>query len=231
MEKRLDSFDRKKREVSNHFLKLDSAPIQNDEDDEVADDDDDNEVPDSGASTLTTDSAFLQDIKLPLKAGSPAFKIIASKVYILYPSMFQDPNIFGRFSIPQSINMDEKSDMSATKEILSPPTSGPLISAPSASSLSHPYNQNQQKKPYQPQPGLKKQPQQNDPSRRMFNGGQQQHLHQYRRQLSDEPTDSSEPTVPPFNDSEQDKGIESHIRGQIVVQNQDVNEYNSKKVY
>ena len=48
----------------------------------------------------------LDTVKLPPKSGNPAFSIHADKVYILYPSLFQDPNIFGRFSIPQTINLD-----------------------------------------------------------------------------------------------------------------------------
>lgn len=54
----------------------------------------------------------LQNIKLPKKSGSPAFSIHADKVYILYPSLFQDPNIFGRFSIPQNVNFEQSSDKS-----------------------------------------------------------------------------------------------------------------------
>lgn len=48
----------------------------------------------------------LQGVQLPPKTGSSTFSIHAEKVYILYPSTFQDPNIFGRFSIPQTINLD-----------------------------------------------------------------------------------------------------------------------------
>lgn len=48
----------------------------------------------------------LQSVQLPHKTGSSTFSIHAEKVYILYPSTFQDPNIFGRFSIPQTINLD-----------------------------------------------------------------------------------------------------------------------------
>jgi hypothetical protein len=63
-------------------------------------------------------------IQLPLgKKGNPAFSIHASTVYILYPSLFQDPNIFGRFSIPQSINMDRSvsGDEKMKAEILKMP--------------------------------------------------------------------------------------------------------------
>lgn len=52
----------------------------------------------------------IEHIKLPKKIGSPAFSIHAEKVYILYPSLFQDPNIFGRLSIPQNVNLDPSAD-------------------------------------------------------------------------------------------------------------------------
>lgn len=58
--------------------------------------------------------ATVDNIQVPMKGGSPAFSIHASKVYILYPSLFQDPNIFGRFSIPQNINLDPLNEKSTT---------------------------------------------------------------------------------------------------------------------
>jgi hypothetical protein len=69
-------------------------------------------------------STATNSIQLPLgKKGNPAFSIHASTVYILYPSLFQDPNIFGRFSIPQSINMDRSvlSDEKSKAEVLNMP--------------------------------------------------------------------------------------------------------------
>lgn len=54
-------------------------------------------------------SKTVANLKLPKKGGAPAFSIHAQKVYILYPSLFQDPNIFGRFSIPQNVNLDQPS--------------------------------------------------------------------------------------------------------------------------
>lgn len=57
----------------------------------------------------------LKNVEVPMKGGSPAFSIHADKVYILYPSLFQDPNIFGRFSIPQTINLDPVPDKSVSK--------------------------------------------------------------------------------------------------------------------
>ena len=58
----------------------------------------------------------IDNVQMPMKGGSPAFSIHASKVYILYPSLFQDPNIFGRFSIPQNINLDPLPDKSSSSK-------------------------------------------------------------------------------------------------------------------
>lgn len=71
----------------------------------------DNEENDDFANTTNGDADLLiksttNQIKLPDKQSSPAFSIHAQKVYIIYPSLFQDPNIFGRFSMPQSVNLD-----------------------------------------------------------------------------------------------------------------------------
>lgn len=57
----------------------------------------------------------LQSIQLPPKTGNPTFSIHAAKVYILYPSTFQDPNIFGRLSIPQTINLDPLAAQTVTQ--------------------------------------------------------------------------------------------------------------------
>lgn len=57
----------------------------------------------------------LQRVQLPPKTGSSTFSIHAEKVYILYPSTFQDPNIFGRFSIPQTINLDPLAAKTVTR--------------------------------------------------------------------------------------------------------------------
>lgn len=59
--------------------------------------------------SVKTDATSLE---VPEKSSSPAFSIHATKVYILYPSLFQDPNIFGRFSIPQNINLDPENEAS-----------------------------------------------------------------------------------------------------------------------
>lgn len=239
MELELDSFDRSKREISNHFLQMNPIPEKLDEEEipEILDDYVDVE-PGTGPPSVLADSAILQDIKLPVKAGSPAFKIIASKVYILYPSMFQDPNIFGRFSIPQSINMEGKGDLSTfTKDTnvatASPQTmynnEDPLMPSPS---LPYPVQQenNQQ---YQGE-------HLNYRRRMVYPGQQQQHFNQYRRQLPMIPAAAASagntelPLSSPIPSSEsiaKERSIQSHMRGQIVVQNQDVNEYNTQKGY
>ena len=258
MEQELDSFDRKKREISNHFLQMDPTPTELFEDEMPEElEDYDFDEPDTGVSTMSADTAILQDIKLPLKTGSPAFKIIASKVYILYPSMFQDPNIFGRFSIPQSINMEGKGDLSIIKEqnmeSTTFPTMDPFIDPSMAppSQATHPSNSFQQQQYNQQQyqnqliqdqnlqhQGERQTIQQNNPSRRMMihPEGDQRHMHQYRRQqpipIPPAPTEIVEPNPQQSEkDIAKERSIQSHMRGQIVVQNQDVNEYNTQKRY
>lgn len=70
---------------------------------------------DDDAATNDDVKMAMSKVEIPMKSGSPAFSIKAEKVYILYPSMFQDPNIFGRFSIPQNINLDPLPDKSVSK--------------------------------------------------------------------------------------------------------------------
>lgn len=75
----------------------------------------------------------LQGVQLPPKTGNPTFSIHAEKVYILYPSTFQDPNIFGRFSIPQTINLDPLAAKTVTQN--DELQSGQSHSSPSLSQL------------------------------------------------------------------------------------------------
>lgn len=106
MEDFLDKLDlttaKQKREIENSFIL----------DDEIGESP--NEPQDTRGSfdVKTT----IDNVQVPMKAGSPAFSIHATKVYILYPSLFQDPNIFGRFSIPQNINLDQMADKSVTSK-------------------------------------------------------------------------------------------------------------------
>ncbi|CAO1402333.1 unnamed protein product [Diamesa hyperborea] len=234
LEQEMDSYDREKREISNHYLQMDPSPTQTIED-EIPEDLDDyiSNEPDTDAS-LSADTAILQDINLPLKAGSPAFKIIASKVYILYPSMFQDPNIFGRFSIPQSINMEGKGDLSIMKD----------ANSHSTDSANHPSMNPPMPSPPQPlSPAYLLQKQQYDQlqlqNQQQGQRGVQNNYHSkrsnYRRQPipipSASPAEQADPLAQTSGDNGKERNIVSHMKGQIVVQNQDVNEYNTQKGY
>lgn len=59
----------------------------------------------------------MQSINIPNKKGNPSFSIHANTVYILYPSVLEDPNIFGRLSIPQNINLDRENEMSSNQQV------------------------------------------------------------------------------------------------------------------
>jgi hypothetical protein len=82
------------------------------------------------------------EIEVPLRNGSPAFSIHASKVYILYPSLFQDPNIFGRFTIPQNINLDPVPDKKPEfSDYIPPEATKPLANPPPPKAInSNPYS-------------------------------------------------------------------------------------------
>ena len=240
MEQELDSFDRKKREISNQYLQMDPTPTRG-FDDELNEEFDDYISGDTetGAPSMSADTAILQDINLPMKAGSPAFKIIASKVYILYPSMFQDPNIFGRFSIPQSINMEGKGDLTMIKDATNPSTINPsmntLMAPPPPLSPSPAYLL--QKQQYE-QMLLQNQHQQQQGERQRVQNNYASKRINYRRQQIPIPSAESattaelaDPLAQPAVDNGKERSIQSHMRGQIVVQNQDVNEYNSQKGY
>lgn len=58
----------------------------------------------------------MQSINMPNTKGNPSFSIHANTVYILYPSILQDPNIFGRLSIPQNINLDQENQKSSKRQ-------------------------------------------------------------------------------------------------------------------
>lgn len=132
-------------------------------------------------------SKTMQHVKLPRKVGGPAFSIHAEKVYILYPSLFQDPNIFGRFSIPQNVNLDPssaKSYMQANDYAADEESSEDLPSTAGTGMM--------------------------------------------RRQASNP---NSVDSKPPPKRKEQNRNVETHLTGSIVVLNQDVNEVNSKEGY
>lgn len=148
----------------------------------------------------------VSDVEVPMKGGSPAFSIHAQKVYILYPSLFQDPNIFGRFSIPQNINLDPEKQNAKSSDV--PKNDPPVVMAPNAKhtrhndvmkSSSNPYN------PYRP-----------NNSRRIA-----------RRNADNPPP----PNPTPMDDEDKKRNVETHLTGTIVVLNQDVNEINHKNAY
>lgn len=168
----------------------------------------DDEMPEKLNPSLGTgkdgEKPVVTEIKLPLKNGAaPAFSIHAQKVYILYPSLFQDPNIFGRFSIPQNINLDsfpEKQTQSqpdyTTKKtpnfVPSQMNPTPHVNSP----ISNPYN------PYA--------------------------VNNKRRMARQ----ADEVKAPGKNNEEGKKrNVETHMTGTIVVLNQDVNENNQKDAY
>lgn len=172
----------------------------------------DDELPPNDMRQISDDSAnlevrsTLQDIQLPSKTGSPAFSIHADKVYILYPTNLQDPNIFGRFSMPQSVNLDsaEKTVTQTKAEVRNDPSMAtqqqppPLLNA----GASFPLAYHLMGKQYQ--------------------GADLQS--QYRRR-------GKRQAIGPNEGEEKKRNVETHLNGAIVVLNQDVNEYNQKESY
>jgi len=76
-------------------------------------------------NVMSTDEAnaevqsTMQAINIPNTKGNPSFSIHANTVYILYPSVLQDPNIFGRLSIPQNVHMDRENEKSLNQPVQS----------------------------------------------------------------------------------------------------------------
>lgn len=154
-------------------------------------------------SQLEIDS-LTKTIQMPLgKKGNPAFSINAKTVYILYPSLFQDPNIFGRFSIPQNINMDKNS---LGTETTIPGGNGQQPTKPEVQ-MAKPQS------PQQPVPTPQYPPQ------------------QYPSRKGRRSADPKEAAVAPKAEEPKKRNVESHLSGTIVVQNQDVNEYNRRESY
>lgn len=104
---------------------LEGASRQKREVDENGGDEKPSDVKELSREDVNDVKSTLNEIKVPLKNGSPAFSIHAEKVYILYPSLFQDPNIFGKFTMPQTVNMDPMSVKQGE-----PPRSVPNIHVP-----------------------------------------------------------------------------------------------------
>lgn len=221
--------------------------------------------------------SVINDISMPKKDGSPAFKIVASKVYILYPSMFQDPNIFGRFSIPQNVNMEGLGGSGEKREeITSKPVDEVLVDKGSTHEIAQEevvvQTQRDNPVPINPalhgnpihQQAIRPQPYQNQ----MYGYGQQRQMpnmypNSYRRsgnkstnngrestesgvernwsskgvsrrsmaKQEDESNATGGTTENKEEEEEEKKPVETHLNGHIVVQNQDVNEYNVKHSY
>lgn len=199
LEKALDNLDdgapRKKRQMNKDLEYLD---------DEVADGANDAQ---SNDAKLNYDvKSSLNSVQVPMKGGSPAFSIHADKVYILYPSLFQDPNIFGRFSIPQNINLDPIPDKSTSKAKDVP----------------------QNLHPMQTQLGHRRQ--------MAFDeniDSQHRQVPYDQKKITKRETTDPTPTqkVPSKKEAEKKRNIETHLSGTIVVLNQDVNEINRKDSY
>lgn len=143
----------------------------------------------------------IDNVEVPLKSGSPGFSIHASKVYILYPSLFQDPNIFGRFSIPQSINVEPFSENTVTKSSL--PAN--LIQQPENSNVyGNTYPREEKKLFRREAEGISEPP-------------PQQQTQRVRPSLR--------------RKAEKKRNVETHLTGTVVVLNQDVNENNQKESF
>jgi hypothetical protein len=133
--------------------------------------------------------SITKSITLPLGGkGTSAFSVHATTVYILYPSLFQDPNIFGRFSIPQNVNLDKNSlgNVAANPQMY-------------------------------PNPNIQGRPD----------------IIRARGKRSADPseTTAATPQEQPQQAPPERRNVQTHMTGTIVVQNQDVNEFNKRESY
>lgn len=158
----------------------------------------------------------MSNVEVPIKGGSPAFSIHADKVYILYPSLFQDPNIFGRFSIPQNINLDPQPERTETKstEKNDPPRMMPHESLHDDPDQPKKVSRRQAPNP-PPQPSEKQSA--NPPPQPS------------EKQAANPPSQPGEKAA--ARQAPNKKNVETHLTGTIVVLNQDVNEINKKDSY
>lgn len=170
---------------------------------EGQEDDEPNEADDEVVNDTKKDvNSITKSITLPLGGkGTSAFSVHARTVYILYPSLFQDPNIFGRFSIPQNINMDKNSPKNAG--------SNPQI---------------------YPTPQAYRRSMLPDIIRAQPNPNQIYPSHKGRRSV-DEPSKDSSSSAPLKQATPEKRNVQTHLSGTIVVQNQDVNEFNKRESY
>lgn len=162
----------------------------------------------------------LKTVELPLsKGGHSAFSIKADTVYILYPSLFQDPNIFGRFSIPQNVNMDPSKEErmpvienTAAPKVQPPPVRNfqPEQNFPSNHLPFYPRNRRSSAlNPYE----------QNYANDEASVGNQQNDYNEEQEEYQQQQAEN------------QKRNVETHLSGTIVVLNQDVNENNAKESY
>lgn len=198
---KLDPAPKQKREIEDSFVQDDEI-----EDTFVLDDEISEMLNDSPMEEKTGNldvKTTVDKIQLPERAGSPAFSIHADKVYILYPSLFQDPNIFGRFSIPQNINLDSFADKSSSSSKTSIPTEA--MQQPEVSNSFDDNSPREGRKLFRRQAEDNPKPQQ---------------------QPQPQPQEAK-----PSRKGEKKRNVETHLTGSIVVLNQDVNENNQKESY
>lgn len=170
--------------------------VDNDMNDET------NEANDEVVNNAKNDvNSIAKSITIPLGGkGTSAFSVHAKTVYILYPSLFQDPNIFGRFSIPQNVNLDKSSP-------------GNVATIP-------------QGRP-SPQGYRRSTP---DIIRAQSNPNQMYPSHKGKRS-ADQPATTDPPQAPPQQAPPEKRNVQTTLTGTIVVQNQDVNEFNRRESY
>lgn len=165
-------------------------------DDEVSDKSFNDEIVENSKRDVNT---ITKSITLPLGGkGTSAFSVHAKTVYILYPSLFQDPNIFGRFSIPQNINMDKNSSVN-------PPTNPQSYSPKTQSTYRRSLPDIIKAQPF--------------PS------------HKGKRSADQPVSEVSTAAPPPQQTLPEKRNVQTHLSGTIVVQNQDVNEFNRRESY
>lgn len=162
----------------------------------------------------------VKNISLTDFKGNPSFSIHAEKVYILYPSIFQDPNIYGRLSIPQNINtgqaVEEHSESTAQTNHEPQPTSQPDLRRfgfNAAGNVQYiPTTRNNS----------------TDNSEDDLDDDEE-----YDEEENDEVKDENDDDEDEDEDEDDDKpkSIANELQGTIVVLNQDIQETNLKKGY
>jgi hypothetical protein len=164
----------------------------------------------------------MQSVQLPFSKGHSAFSIRANTVYILYPSLFQDPNIFGRFAINQNTESPNKEHANDDRLITEPEMQSNPDQPAAFESLQYPQYPQLSYPQYSRQPFSR---------RRQFKS-------QLRRSGAKIPLEAqatqallNDEDGTPQEDPNEKRTIETHLDGTIVVLNQDVNEENTKESY